>query len=96
VLRDPTRGGLAATLNEIGEASGVGMRLEEAALPCGPGGARLRMLGLDPLHIANEGKLVAICPEEEAARGWPSCAPTAKACIGTVGTRAAPERRILP
>ena len=63
VLRDPTRGGLAATLNEIAEASGVGMILNENAIPLDPQvEAACELLGLDPLHIANEGKLVAIVP----------------------------------
>lgn len=61
VLRDPTRGGLATTLNEIAGQSGVGMLLEEAAIPVLPQvDAACELLGLDPLYIANEGKLVAI------------------------------------
>jgi len=69
VLRDPTRGGLAATLNEICHQSGVGMRLDEAAIPIRPEvlGA-CELLGLDPLNVANEGKLVAIAPAADAAR----------------------------
>jgi hydrogenase expression/formation protein HypE len=67
VLRDPTRGGLAATLNEVANQSGVGITLDEASLPIR---AEVRsaceLLGLDPLFVANEGKLVAICPPEEA------------------------------
>jgi len=60
-LRDPTRGGLSSTLNEIAAASGVGMELEETAIPVREDvrGA-CEMLGLDPLYVANEGKLVAI------------------------------------
>ncbi|MBI2313525.1 MAG: hydrogenase expression/formation protein HypE [Betaproteobacteria bacterium] len=66
-LRDPTRGGLATTLNEIARQSGVGMRLREAALPVRPEvEAACEFLGLDPLYVANEGKLVAICPREQA------------------------------
>ncbi len=62
VLRDPTRGGLAATLNEIAAQSGVGMMLEEAMIPVNPDvAAACELLGLDPLHVANEGKLVCIC-----------------------------------
>jgi len=61
VLRDPTRGGLATTLNEIASQSGVGMLLEEAAIPVLPQvEAACELLGLDPLYIANEGKLLAI------------------------------------
>lgn len=69
VLRDPTRGGLAATLNEIAHQSGVGMVLDEATIPVAPGvRAACELLGLDPLHVANEGKLVAICPPQDAPR----------------------------
>jgi hydrogenase expression/formation protein HypE len=60
-LRDPTRGGLATTLNEIARQSQVGMLLEEAAIPVRPQvEAACELLGLDPLYIANEGKLIAI------------------------------------
>jgi hydrogenase expression/formation protein HypE len=63
VLRDPTRGGLASALNEIAAASRVGVELREDAIPIpGPVRAACEMLGLDPLHVANEGKLVAIVP----------------------------------
>ena len=67
VLRDPTRGGLATTLNEIARQSGVGMLLQEKALPISPlVAAACEFLGLDPLYVANEGKLVAICAENDA------------------------------
>ena len=67
-LRDPTRGGLAATLNELAGQSRVGMRIEEAALPVrAQVTAACELLGLDPLNIANEGKLVAIAAPECAA-----------------------------
>lgn len=67
VLRDPTRGGLATTLNEIAKQSGVGVLLDEAALPIRPQvRAACEMLGFDPLMIANEGKVVAIVPEAAA------------------------------
>ncbi|MFM2042753.1 MAG: hypothetical protein RLY86_1329 [Pseudomonadota bacterium] len=60
-LRDPTRGGLSASLNEIAERSGVGMLVREADIPVQPAvEAACELLGLDPLHVANEGKLVAI------------------------------------
>jgi hydrogenase expression/formation protein HypE len=65
VMRDPTRGGLAATLNEIARASGVGMMLHEPSLPIRQEvSAACEILGLDPLHVANEGKLVCICAPE--------------------------------
>lgn len=67
VLRDPTRGGLAATLNEIATQSKVGIELNESAIVVHEAvNAACEFLGLDPLYVANEGKLIAICPEEEA------------------------------
>lgn len=68
VLRDPTRGGLATVLNEIASAAGAGMEVEEAAVPVSEAvrGA-CDMLGLDPLYVANEGKLVACVPDSQAA-----------------------------
>jgi hydrogenase expression/formation protein HypE len=66
-LRDPTRGGLATTLNEIARQSKAGMVLREAAIPVRPEvSAACEFLGLDPLYVANEGKLVAICAPEDA------------------------------
>ncbi|MBA3310303.1 MAG: hydrogenase expression/formation protein HypE [Nocardioidaceae bacterium] len=69
VLRDPTRGGVATSLNEIGSAAKVGVEIVERDLPipqavqdaCG-------LLGLDPLYVANEGKLLAILPAGDAAK----------------------------
>ncbi len=67
VLRDPTRGGLATTLNEIATQSGAGMLLDEAAIPVLPQvEAACEFLGLDPLYVANEGKLVAVVPAAQA------------------------------
>jgi hydrogenase expression/formation protein HypE len=61
VLRDPTRGGLGTTLNEIARQSGCGFLLQEAAIPVLPQvDAACELLGLDPMYIANEGKLVAV------------------------------------
>jgi len=69
VLRDPTRGGVAATLNEIAQQSGVGITLREAAVPVRPQvTAACEVLGLDPLYVANEGKLLAIVAAEQADR----------------------------
>lgn len=66
-LRDATRGGLASALNELAAASGVGVELEDAALPVpGPVQAVCEVLGLDPLYVANEGVLVAIVAPEAA------------------------------
>jgi hydrogenase expression/formation protein HypE len=68
-LRDPTRGGLATTLNELAHQSGVGMQIREDAIPVRPEvSAACELLGLDPLYVANEGKLVAICPASECAK----------------------------
>ena len=67
VLHDPTRGGVAASLNEIARAAGVGVELVERDLPVPP---EVRdacsLLGLDPLQVANEGKLLAFVPAERA------------------------------
>ncbi|PTD97805.1 hydrogenase expression/formation protein HypE [Pseudothauera lacus] len=88
VLRDPTRGGLATTLNEIARQSGVGMQLDEAAIPVNRQvAAACELLGLDPLYLANEGKLVVVCAAEdaEAALAALRAHPLGReaACIGT-------------
>ena len=67
-FRDPTRGGLASTLNEFATASGVEIELDETAIPVRPAvRAACDMLGYDPLQVANEGKMVAVVPADEAA-----------------------------
>ncbi len=66
-MRDPTRGGLSSTVNELAQASGVGVRLHEAAIPVrAEVHAACEMLGLDPMYVANEGKLVGVVPAEDA------------------------------
>ena len=66
-LRDPTRGGLATSLNELAKQSGVSIRIEEEKIPVREEVlAACEMLGFDPLYVANEGKLVAIVPPEDA------------------------------
>jgi len=66
-LRDPTRGGLATSLNELAKQSGMGLVIEEALLPVKDAvRAACEMLGLDPLYVANEGKLVAVVGAEVA------------------------------
>jgi len=68
-LRDPTRGGLATTLNELAEQSEVGINIEEEKIPVRDGVAgACEMLGFDPLYVANEGKLVAIVAAEDAEK----------------------------
>lgn len=68
-LRDPTRGGVAATLNEIAKTAGVGIAVDERLLPI-PAEVRdaCGLLGLDPLYVANEGKLIAFVPSDGAER----------------------------
>jgi hydrogenase expression/formation protein HypE len=68
-MRDPTRGGLATTLNEIASMSNVGIMIEEEKIPLRESVKGIsELLGLDPLYLANEGKLIAICPPDEAQR----------------------------
>jgi len=69
VLRDPTRGGLATSLNEIALQSGVTIRISEADIPVHDGvRAACEMLGYDPLYVANEGKLVAVVASDDAEK----------------------------
>jgi hydrogenase expression/formation protein HypE len=68
-MRDPTRGGLSSALNELAAASRVGVVLDEAAIPVRPEvHAACELLGLDPLYVANEGKLIAVVPPDDADR----------------------------
>ncbi len=70
VLRDPTRGGVATTLNEIARQSGVAVVLDERAIPVRPPVvAACEMLGFDPLYVANEGKLLAFVAAEADSGG---------------------------
>ncbi len=67
VLRDPTRGGIASALNEIARAAKVGVMLDDRRLPVRPEvAAACELLGMDPVYVANEGKLLAIVPPEDA------------------------------
>lgn len=98
-LRDPTRGGLAATLNEIAAASGVVISVDEALIPYrSQVRAACELLGLDPLALANEGKLVAlVAPEDadavlEAMRGHPLGAEAA--VIGSVLSSGKPRVQV--
>jgi hydrogenase expression/formation protein HypE len=66
-MRDPTRGGLSSALNELADGSNVGVKLDESTIPLRTEvKAACEMLGLDPLYVANEGKLIAVAPETEA------------------------------
>ncbi len=68
-LRDPTRGGFAAAVNEIASDAGLGVEVDEAAVPVGDAVAgACELLGLDPLYVACEGRLVAFVPERDAER----------------------------
>ena len=67
VLRDPTRGGVASALNEIAAKSQVGITIEERKLPINPGvQSACEILGMDPIYVANEGKLLAIVAKDAA------------------------------
>ena len=67
-MRDPTRGGVSSTLNEAVAAAAVGIRISESAVPIRPEvQAACEMLGLDPLYVANEGKLIAVVPSADAS-----------------------------
>lgn len=91
IMKDPTRGGVATSLNEIARCAGVGITINESRLPIRPEvhGA-CEILGLDPLHIANEGKLLAIVPPEDAGRALATLREhalgSAAAIIGEVRT----------
>jgi hydrogenase expression/formation protein HypE len=94
-LRDLTRGGLASALNEIAEAAGVKIAIEQKAIPVREDvNAACEMLGLDPLHVANEGRFVAFVAAADAdhalkiLRGHEVCAQAA--LIGRVVEKSAP------
>ena len=83
-MRDPTRGGLATTLNELASSTGLTVRLDEAALPIRPEVAgAAEILGIDPLYVANEGKLVAVVAPEAADDALARLGPDA-AIVGTL------------
>ncbi len=88
-LRDLTRGGLAAALTEIAETARVAIEIDEPAVPVRADvAAACELLGLDPLHVANEGRFAAFMPESQAEaalaalRRYPVCAGAA--CVGRV------------
>jgi hydrogenase expression/formation protein HypE len=93
-LRDLTRGGLASALHELATARGVELRLEEAAIPVAPAVASgCALLGFDPLHLANEGRLVAVVAAADRQRAEAVLAPGGGAWIGTVAE--GPARLLL-
>lgn len=97
--RDATRGGLASALNEIAEAAGCGIEIEETALPLRTEVKGVcEILGLDPLYLANEGTLVLFVPEEEAERALDAMRSTAagkEAVIVGRATTAHPKRVVM-
>ena len=89
VLRDPTRGGVAAALNEIAEASATGILLDDAAIPVDPGvRSACALMGIDPLQVANEGRLLVFVSPGDAERATAALRATrggeGAVCIGTV------------
>jgi hydrogenase expression/formation protein HypE len=68
-MRDPTRGGLATALNELAAAAGVGLEVDEAAVPVGTAvRSACEILGFDPLYVANEGKVLMVVARKDADR----------------------------
>lgn len=97
-MRDPTRGGVASTLNEIARQSNVAIVLEETALPVRPAvAAACEMLGFDPLYIANEGKLLVIVAREDAGSVLAAmqAAPYGAETVIIGEVREQPSRRVL-
>ncbi len=98
VLRDPTRGGLATTLNEIAVQSQVGMMIDEESVPIQTAvRSACEMLGFDPLYVANEGKVIVIVPEEEAGAALEAMKSHPAGSLATRIGRItpAPARRVL-
>jgi len=98
VLRDPTRGGIASTLNEIAQQSQVAIMLDESSIPIRPAvQAVCEMLGFDPLYIANEGKVLAIVGREDADKVLSAIRASRygeeAVIVGEV--QAAPQNRVL-
>jgi hydrogenase expression/formation protein HypE len=100
-LRDLTRGGLAAALNEIATDAGVGVEIDEAAIPVAePVAAVCELLGLDPLYVANEGRLAAFVPAAsadkvlEAMRRHPAAVGPARIGVATGSHAGVVELRV--
>ena len=95
-LRDLTRGGLASASDEIARAAGCQIELEEASIPLHPSvNGACDLLGLDPLSMANEGRMLVICPEVHAAKALEQLRQhNPAACkVGTVHSTTTPERQ---
>ena len=98
VLRDPTRGGVATTLNEIARQSNVGIVLNEASLPVRPAvSAACELLGFDPLYVANEGKVLVVVAREDAERVLAAmrAAPYGAEAVVIGEVRTGPAGRVL-
>jgi hydrogenase expression/formation protein HypE len=95
-LRDLTRGGLASALQELAEGSGLELVVEEARLPVIESVARTcALLGFEPLHLANEGRFLAVLPPERAEAALALLAPHGGCWIGTVQAATAAPRVLL-
>jgi hydrogenase expression/formation protein HypE len=95
-LRDLTRGGLASALQELAEAAGVELAIEEACLPVAEPVARTcELLGFEPLHLANEGRFVAVVPPEACDRARALLEAGGGAWIGTVRPATGGGGRVL-
>lgn len=94
-MRDPTRGGLAGVLNDIVDGAGLGVRIDEAALPIAPAVRHTaELLGIDPLTVANEGKCVIVVAEGDAGKVLAACRAhrygRKASIVGTIVTDDAP------
>ncbi|MGH3077587.1 MAG: hydrogenase expression/formation protein HypE [Gaiellaceae bacterium] len=97
-MRDPTRGGLATALNELAAQAEIAVRIREAALPVDPAvSAACEILGIDPLYVANEGKLVAVVAEEAAGEALAllRASPLAARAVEIGVIEAEPEGMVL-
>ncbi len=93
-LRDLTRGGLAAALQELADARGLVLRLEEERIPVAEAVARsCELLGFEPLQLANEGRFLALLPEADVTAALAILAPLGGARVGSVASAAAGEGR---
>lgn len=95
--RDATRGGVASALNEMADAAGVGIIIDEAALPLHPEVRGLcEILGLEPLYLANEGTLVAFVPEAEAEAALAAirACPEGRDAVAIGTVQAGPKGRV--